>query len=81
MFHSGLKKVTLPQCNMLYTGTAIPLISEVKDNKGWLFCKRAGLVKTKRIDNALLLFYSLQTRNYFTDEHDALAPPAESSSC
>ena len=76
---SGLKKVTLPQCNMLYTGTAIPMISEVKGNKGWLFFKRAGLVKTKRVDNALLLLYSLQTRNYFTDEHDAWAPPAESS--
>ena len=26
----GLKKVNLPQCNMPYTGTVIPLISEVK---------------------------------------------------
>ncbi len=68
-----------PVQRAIYTGTAIPLISEVKGNKGWFFCKRAGLVKTKRVDNALLLFYSLQTRNYFTDKHDAWAPPAESS--
>ena len=56
--------------NMPYTGM---LHSDLRGQRqqGLVILYKGRACKTKRVDNALLLLYSLQTRNYFTDEHDA----------